>query len=95
MLTLSPQIARRLLVGLGIAAAVIAIAAAFWLSTTISRGLGRAVAVAREVARGNLEVDAKTKSRDEIGVLLGAMDRHGRRPEGHEPRRRSRSPRAT
>ncbi len=65
---------RRLLVGLGIAAAVIGVAAAFWLSTTISRGLSRAVTVVREVARGNLEVDAKTKSRDEIGVLLGAMD---------------------
>ncbi len=65
---------RTLLLGLGVAAAVIAIAAAFWLSTTISRGLNRAMNVAREVARGNLEVDAKTNSRDEIGVLLHEMD---------------------
>lgn len=63
------------LVALGIAAAVIGIAAAVWLSTTIGRGLGRAVAVVREVARGNLEVDATTTSRDEIGVLLNEMNR--------------------
>ncbi|WP_139838420.1 MCP four helix bundle domain-containing protein, partial [Palleronia marisminoris] len=66
--------ARNLLVALGTGAFIVAIAAAFWLSTTISRGLSRAVTVAREVARGNLEVDAKTTSRDEIGVLLNAMD---------------------
>lgn len=68
------QASRNLLLGLGITAAIIAIAAAFWLSTSISRGLARAVDVAKEVARGNLDVDAKTKSRDEIGVLLTAMD---------------------
>ncbi|WP_375262589.1 methyl-accepting chemotaxis protein [Palleronia sp.] len=66
--------ARFLLLTLGIAAVVIAIAAAFWLSTTISRGLSRAIAVTKEVARGNLEVDAKTNSRDEIGILLNEMD---------------------
>ncbi|WP_299822367.1 methyl-accepting chemotaxis protein [uncultured Jannaschia sp.] len=65
---------RALLVGIGIAAAAIGITAAFWLSTSIGRGLARAVAVAKEVARGNLEVDAKTKSRDEIGTLLNEMD---------------------
>ena len=66
--------ARNLLLTLGITAAIVAIAAAFWLSTTISRGLGRAVSVAKEVARGNLDVDAKAKSRDEIGLLLSEMD---------------------
>ncbi|WP_410218027.1 methyl-accepting chemotaxis protein [Paracoccus sp. (in: a-proteobacteria)] len=65
---------RNTLLALGIAAAIIAIAAAFWLSMTISRGLARAVHVAKEVARGNLDVDAKTSSRDEIGVLLNEMD---------------------
>ena len=67
--------ARTLLLGLGIAAASLAIVAAFWLATTISRGLGRAVHVAGEVARGNLEVDAKSKNRDEIGDLMTAMDK--------------------
>ncbi|MBM9593600.1 HAMP domain-containing methyl-accepting chemotaxis protein [Roseitranquillus sediminis] len=65
---------KQLLIGVGVFAALGAAAAAFWLSTSISRGLGRAVQVAKEVARGNLEVDTKTKSRDEIGVLLNAMD---------------------
>ncbi|WP_299815496.1 methyl-accepting chemotaxis protein [uncultured Jannaschia sp.] len=65
---------RNLLLALGVFAAAIAIGSAFWLSTTISRGLSRAGHVAREVARGNLEVDAKTRSRDEIGLLLNEMD---------------------
>ncbi|WP_375263901.1 MCP four helix bundle domain-containing protein, partial [Palleronia sp.] len=68
------QNSRNLLLTLGAAAVVVAIAAAFWLSTTISRGLGRAVDVVTEVARGNLDVEAKTKSRDEIGTLLNAMN---------------------
>ena len=62
-----------LLAGAAIAA-IIGIAAALWLSLTISRGLGRAVSVAREVARGNLDVDARSRSRDEIGALLNEMD---------------------
>ena len=65
---------RVLLLALGAVAAIIGIAAAFWLSTTISRGLSRAVNVAKEVARGNLAVDAKTNGRDEIGLLLSEMD---------------------
>ncbi|MGR3399789.1 MAG: MCP four helix bundle domain-containing protein, partial [Paracoccus sp. (in: a-proteobacteria)] len=52
----------------------LSIIAAIWLSLTISRGLGRAVSVAREVARGNLDVDARSRSRDEIGALLNEMD---------------------
>ncbi|WP_375258070.1 methyl-accepting chemotaxis protein [Citreimonas sp.] len=66
---------RTLLITLGAVAATIAAAAAFWLSTMISRGLARAVEVASEVARGNLEIDAKSNKRDEIGELLNAMDR--------------------
>ncbi|SPJ24129.1 Methyl-accepting chemotaxis protein III [Palleronia abyssalis] len=66
--------ATRLLITVGAVAAAIAIAAAFWLAVTISRGLSHAVTVVKEVARGNLDVDAKTTSRDEIGVLLNAMD---------------------
>ncbi|WP_085852139.1 HAMP domain-containing methyl-accepting chemotaxis protein [Palleronia marisminoris] len=52
----------------------IAIATAVWLPTTISRGLTRAANVAKEVARGNLDVDAETKSRDEIGLLLRELN---------------------
>ena len=63
--------ARNILLGLGIGAAVIGFVAAFWLSTSIGRGLNRATSVVREVASGNLEVDVKSDSRDEIGLLLG------------------------
>jgi methyl-accepting chemotaxis protein len=68
------QRSRNMLLTLGVVAAAIAIGSALWLSTTISRGLGRAVEVVREVSRGNLAVDAKTDKRDEIGALLTAMD---------------------
>ena len=62
--------ARRILIAIGVGAAVLALIAAFWLSTSIGRGLAKAVSVAREVARGNLDVDAETRSRDEIGLLF-------------------------
>ncbi|PZX11363.1 methyl-accepting chemotaxis protein [Palleronia aestuarii] len=61
-----------LLIG-GIVAAIIAIAAAAWISVTLSRGLTRAIGVAKDVARGNLDVDTATRSRDEIGALLAEM----------------------
>lgn len=64
----------RILITVGTFAVLTAIAAALWLSTTISRGLNRAVSVTRDVARGNLDVDARSNSRDEIGDLLNAMD---------------------
>lgn len=47
--------------------------AAIWLSVSISRGLGRAVDVARKVAIGDLWSDTTTSAKDEIGDLLGAM----------------------
>ncbi|MGR3496200.1 HAMP domain-containing methyl-accepting chemotaxis protein [Citreimonas sp.] len=68
------QRSRNTLLTLGVVAALIASVAALWLSTTISRGLAQAVEVAREVARGNLDIEAKTRKRDEIGDLLAAMD---------------------
>lgn len=47
--------------------------AAWWLASRIGQGVQQAVDVAREVARGNLDVDAHPKSNDEIGELLKAM----------------------
>ncbi|WP_323785843.1 methyl-accepting chemotaxis protein [Thalassovita sp.] len=40
------------------------------LTRNIGNGLSRAASVVREVAHGNLEVDTKSDSRDEIGALL-------------------------
>ncbi len=51
----------------------IGLAAAFWLSTSISRGLSRAVEVTRAVAAGDLDIDASTTRKDEIGLLLTEM----------------------
>lgn len=65
---------KTMIVGIGVAAGVIAALAGTWLAVTISRGLSRAVSVAREVARGNLDVETASDRRDEIGTLLGAMD---------------------
>ncbi|WP_199489418.1 HAMP domain-containing methyl-accepting chemotaxis protein [Pseudotabrizicola alkalilacus] len=69
------ETSRAVLITLGLVAAGIGIAAAFWLSITISRGLSRAVTVARAVEQGDLTVDATSTSRDEIGDLLSAMNR--------------------
>ncbi|WP_168219888.1 HAMP domain-containing methyl-accepting chemotaxis protein [Pseudotabrizicola formosa] len=68
------ETSRAVLITLGLAAAGIGIAAAFWLSMTISRGMARAVTVARAVERGDLTVDATATTRDEIGDLLSAME---------------------
>lgn len=58
----------------GIALAV-GVIAATWIALSISRGFSRAVDVVRRVESGDLDVDAKPTTRDEIGDLLGAMGR--------------------
>jgi len=63
----------RVLIFVGALAGVIGLGAAIWLSTSISRGLTRAVAVVKDVARGDLDVDTSTKSKDEIATLLTEM----------------------
>ena len=57
------------------AALLFGTATAAFLTITIGRSLGRAQAVVGAVARGDLEVDSSTATRDEIGDLLNAM--HG------------------
>ena len=59
---------------LGLVTATIGIAAALWLSLTINRDLNQATDIVREVAKGNLQVDATSRKADEIGRLLSAMD---------------------
>ena len=59
----------------GTAAMVFAAVLIGWLLTrSIGSGLTRASNVVREVARGNLDVDAKADSSDEIGSLLTEMN---------------------
>jgi methyl-accepting chemotaxis protein len=54
-------------------ALVLTAAMAFTIGRSILRPLGRAVAVARSVARGNLDNDVTTSATDETGQLLQAM----------------------
>jgi methyl-accepting chemotaxis protein len=46
----------------------------YLLTRSISAGLTSAVTIVNEVARGNLEVTAKSDRGDELGTLLNAMD---------------------
>ncbi len=64
---------RTVLLSLAAVSIIIGTGAAIWLSLSISRGLGRAVEVARKVALGDLTADTSTTARDEIGDLLHAL----------------------
>jgi methyl-accepting chemotaxis protein len=55
-------------------ATLIAAITAFWIASTISRGLRRANSVVREVAEGDLTKTAEIANRDEIGELLGNVN---------------------
>jgi methyl-accepting chemotaxis protein len=55
-------------------ALLIALAAAFWISLTISRGLSRATSAVRDVAEGDLTKTAAISNNDEIGELLGHVN---------------------
>ncbi|MFN4099895.1 MAG: methyl-accepting chemotaxis protein [Pararhodobacter sp.] len=67
--------ARTMTLGLAGLALFAGLVAATWISLSISRGLARAVAVAESVARGDLSVDARPTTRDEIGDVLAAMEK--------------------
>ncbi len=66
--------ARNVLVQMVIAVLIFGFVAAFWISSTISKGLNKAVRVAQEVARGDLTVSEQTNSNDEIKDLLDANE---------------------
>ncbi len=51
-------------------AGIVSIAAAFWISISINRGLMRATVAVRDVADGDLTKTAEITTRDEIGDLL-------------------------
>ena len=53
---------------------VIAVATGTWIALGISRGLGRAGALAQAVAGGDLTQTAAVTSRDEIGDLIGHVN---------------------
>ncbi len=65
--------ARLLMIGLGLAGAVIGIGFSLWMTRAISRPLNEAVEIARRVADGDLTARIEAKSRDETGQLLQAL----------------------
>ncbi|MDB5554325.1 MAG: methyl-accepting chemotaxis signaling domain protein [Rhizobium sp.] len=65
---------RMIMLAIAASALIIAIAAAIWISLTISRGLSRATGAVRDVADGDLTKMAQIVNRDEIGELLGHVN---------------------
>ncbi|MCL5776519.1 methyl-accepting chemotaxis protein [Limibaculum sp. FT325] len=69
------QLVRKIVVGFGVAAALVALIAAIWIVVTITRRPRAAAAVSEQVARGNLDTEVDARTGDEFGALLGAIDR--------------------
>ncbi|NVO12450.1 MAG: MCP four helix bundle domain-containing protein [Rhodoplanes sp.] len=67
--------ARMLLLGLVAFAMIFAVAVAVWIALAISRGLGRAGALAQAVAIGDLDQQIVVKSNDEIKDLVDSLNR--------------------
>lgn len=64
-----------LLVACGIAAVLIAVVAAVWIIRSIQRPLRSAVEMADKVAEGDLTAQIDVRSKDELGLLLAALQR--------------------
>ncbi|MFZ0268700.1 methyl-accepting chemotaxis protein, partial [Caulobacter sp.] len=69
------QTTRNVLIGAAIVALILAGAAAWWISTTISRGLNRVAEVAEAVAMGDLGHRATVTTNDEIKDLIDTVGR--------------------
>ena len=65
--------ARTLMLGMSAAAFLLAAVIAFWVTRSITRPLGEAVNVANSLAEGDFSVRIEVQSKDETGMLLGAM----------------------
>ena len=64
---------RWVLLGGGLATLALAALVAMWLASNISGPLRSAIAVARQVAQGDLTVRVEVRSRDETGELMQAL----------------------
>ena len=65
---------RLTLAGGGLIAALLAIAAGFWIVRSVTRPLAKAVAFAERVAAGDLSARIRAKGKDEVGQLLGSLN---------------------
>jgi methyl-accepting chemotaxis protein len=66
--------ARNLLIGVALLSLLLAVAAAVFISLSISKGLNSAVEAVRAVAEGDLTKTAAVTSHDEIGDVLGHVN---------------------
>jgi methyl-accepting chemotaxis protein len=66
---------RTLLIGAIVASVLIATSAGLWISMSIGRGLSRAGGLAQAVAGGDLTHTIDTVSNDEVGDLIGHINR--------------------
>ncbi len=69
------QSTRLLLIVVTLVALLVGLGAAFWMAMSISRGLGRAGALAQAVAGGDLTQTVDSTSHDEIGDLIGHVNK--------------------
>ncbi|SKA07516.1 methyl-accepting chemotaxis protein [Consotaella salsifontis] len=67
--------ARNVVFALLIASLVVSFGAAFWIITSLSRGLKQAQALADAVANGDLRATAEVRTNDEVGDLLNTQNR--------------------
>jgi len=67
------QQARNLMLILAIAAVLLGIGIAFWVTLSITKPLNEAVGVADALAQGDLTVKIESNSKDETGMLLTSM----------------------
>ncbi|HEX5344837.1 MAG TPA: methyl-accepting chemotaxis protein [Duganella sp.] len=67
------QSGRTLLVMLGLAAIVLGVIAAWWITRTITQPINEAVKVAETVSSGDLTSDIQVNSNDETGQLMNAL----------------------
>jgi len=66
---------RTFLIALGVFALACGVALGILLTRSITRPLAHAVALAQQVASGDLTADIRVSSKDEVGVLLSALQR--------------------
>ncbi|MDH4164435.1 MAG: methyl-accepting chemotaxis protein [Nitrospirota bacterium] len=63
----------RIMLVLAVTAIIISIASSLVISRSITKPLAEGVAISEKLASGDLTVDVAVRSRDETGMLLGAM----------------------
>jgi len=67
------QTTRKLMIGLGLGASVLAFGIAFLVTRSVTRPIAEATEVAGKLANGDLSASIQVRGRDEVGQLLTAM----------------------